>query len=154
MAVQLDTNTGLLPVGEHQMDWRRVCELFGTTTHRQNLLELMLEACIILRDAGVPKIWLNGSFVTSKHRPGDYDLSYELNEEIFTSLPDDPFKQKDADRIIRARFAGDIKAEPMHDGATYHEDLFPNVVGHNHQGQAIHGVKKGIVVLPLSTLPT
>lgn len=153
MTLMLNPATGLLPVGEHEMKWRKVCELFGTTIHRKYLLELLHSVCIVLREAGVAKIWLNGSFVTSKERPNDYDLSYVLTEEIFAKLPDDPFKQEKADTLIKGQYAGDIKAEPMSCGATYHQDLFPNVIGHSHNGKPIEGEKKGIIILILADLP-
>lgn len=153
MTLRLNTETGLLPAGEHNMNWTQVCELFGGTNHRDYLLKCLYRICCILKQAGVPHIWLDGSFVTSKDRPNDYDMSYTLTKEIFARLPDDPFKLTDADRIIRARFSGDIRAEPMRGGALYHRDLFPNVVGHFHNGQPIEDVEKGIVVLVLDSLP-
>lgn len=153
MKVKLSSSTGLLPVGNHKMKWREVRKLFGTTSHRRYLLERLHAVYIVLKKAGVTKIWLDGSFVTSKVRPNDYDLSYELTEDIFAELPSDPFKLEKADTLLRGRYAGDIKAEPMIGGATYHKDLFPNVVGHTHNGKPIEGAKKGIVVLTLADLP-
>lgn len=153
MAVELDPSTGPLPVGEHEQSWKDVCDLFGFTSHRAYLLGLLHKVCIILRNAGVQHIWLNGSFVTSKKRPGDYDISYELTEEVFDRLPDDPFKLVNADTKLTGMFGGDIRAEPMPGGGLYHKDLFPNVFGHMHKGESVEGVKKGIVKLILETVP-
>lgn len=153
MNVRLNPKTGLLPEGVHDLSWTDIAVLFGTSVHRRNLLKYFHEVCSILKKAGVDKVWLNGSFVTSKSRPSDYDCSYELTQRIFDALPTDPFKLKNADTIIRARFNGDVKAEPMPDGYIYHSDLFPNVIGHTHRGVAIENTRKGIVVLHLSNLP-
>lgn len=153
MKVSLNPETGLLPPGEHNMTLEQIDHLFGHTSHRRYLLEMLHKVCLILKTAGVPQIWINGSFVTSKHRPGDYDICYEITEDIFKALPDYPFKQERADTLIRGEFGGDVKAEPMDCGALYRRDLFPNVVGHVHNGKLIQGVKKGIVVLELARLP-
>ena len=62
-----------LPAGEHAASWDEVVERFGWTERRRRLLDGLAEAIELLAEAGCRKIWLNGSFVTAKDEPGDFD---------------------------------------------------------------------------------
>lgn len=149
----LNPDTGLLPEGEHPLDWKSIVSLFGTSPRRQGLLQKLHELCLILKRAGVETVWLDGSFVTSKPTPNDFDMSFDLSDAAFARLPDYPFKVKNAATRLRSHFCGDIKVEPMADGYRYHKDLWPYVKDHEHNGKAIFGLKKGIVVIALGDLP-
>jgi hypothetical protein len=46
---------------------------FGWTSWRRGLLHGLSGAASLLAVAGCRKIWLNGSFVTAKDTPGDFD---------------------------------------------------------------------------------
>jgi hypothetical protein len=65
--------SGLLPVGEHPATWGEVLERFGWNVHRRRLLDGLAEGLAFLAGAGCSRVWLNGSFVTAKEEPGDFD---------------------------------------------------------------------------------
>jgi hypothetical protein len=65
--------SGLLPAGEHSASWGEVLERFGWNLVRRRLLDGLAEGLSILADAGCTRVWLNGSFVTAKEEPGDFD---------------------------------------------------------------------------------
>jgi hypothetical protein len=67
------TERGVLPLGEHKASWNDVTDRFGGNTRRDRLLNGLRAAAANLRDAGVHSIWLDGSFVTSKPEPNDWD---------------------------------------------------------------------------------
>lgn len=67
---------GLLPAGEHEATWAEVSERFGGNAGRKALLAGLLAACYSLRGAGVGFLYLDGSFVTAKKNPGDWDACY------------------------------------------------------------------------------
>ncbi len=50
---------------------------FGTTSHRLNLISGLKRAMAQLREAGCPTVYIDGSFVTSKLVPGDFDACWE-----------------------------------------------------------------------------
>ncbi len=50
---------------------------FGTTAYRSRLLQGFEAATNILRAAGCRRVYLDGSFVTSKAVPGDFDALWE-----------------------------------------------------------------------------
>jgi hypothetical protein len=67
------TAAGLLPPGVHRASWEELASRFGGVPRRDRLLQGLLGAATNLRDAGALVLWLDGSFVTSKPDPGDFD---------------------------------------------------------------------------------
>lgn len=76
MISKLSRVTGFLPPGIHPATWTEVQEAFGASPKRKELLVGLLKACISLRAAGVQCLYLDGSFVTAKRNPGDWDACY------------------------------------------------------------------------------
>jgi len=73
------TNEGVLPPGIHIAEWAEIWAAFGTTPHRQRLLTGFLGAIRALKLAGCKWAYLDGSFVTAKDRPGDFDGCWDTN---------------------------------------------------------------------------
>jgi hypothetical protein len=69
---------GFLPPGEHLATWEEVRERFGGNPTRERLLLGLERAIILLRAANCPRVWLDGSFVSSKPEPGDFDGCYDI----------------------------------------------------------------------------
>jgi len=72
-----DAETGRLPNGEHKTTWEEVVERFGWNEHRRRLLDGLADAAAILASGGCRRLWLNGSFVTTKEEPADYDACWD-----------------------------------------------------------------------------
>ena len=68
---------GNLPPGIHWATWQEFSERFGMTLHRRRLLIGLREALLALRRAGCRTVYVDGSFVTAKSTPGDYDGCWE-----------------------------------------------------------------------------
>lgn len=68
---------GLLPAGIHPADWAEVEARFGTNDHRRWLLAGLRDALIELNRVNCRVAYLDGSFVTDKELPGDYDLCWD-----------------------------------------------------------------------------
>ena len=71
------SNLGTLPHGEHPITWTELLEQFGTNTHRAMLLGGLRAALESLHQAGCVRVWIDGSFCTSKEQPGDIDVAYD-----------------------------------------------------------------------------
>ena len=71
------TEDGLLPPGVHWATWEQIAERFGTNAWRRELLAGLREALENLRDAGCRTVYVNGSFVTSKEAPDDFDACWD-----------------------------------------------------------------------------
>ncbi|MBI1272175.1 hypothetical protein GC174_17240 [bacterium] len=68
---------GNLPPGVHQASWKEIQDRYGYNNERQQLLTGLKAALDNLKMAGCKKAYLNGSFITNKEVPGDYDLCWE-----------------------------------------------------------------------------
>jgi len=99
---------GVLPPGVHVASWDEVVERFGGTAHRAELLAGLLAVLRDLQQAGCRRIYLNGSFVTDKEPPGDYDLCWELDQVDFTKLPPLVLDVDFPRAAQKARYRGDI----------------------------------------------
>jgi hypothetical protein len=73
----LDRNTGNLPPGVHDATWDEIVAAFATNARRTALLEGLLAALRSLKTAGCTRAYLDGSFVTAKDQPGDFDGCWE-----------------------------------------------------------------------------
>jgi len=71
------TIDGLLPPGIHLAEWGEVYAVFGTTPHRRRLLDGFRRAIDALKRAGCKRAYLDGSLVTSKDKPDDFDGCWE-----------------------------------------------------------------------------
>ena len=77
MELEIDPATGYLPPGVHRASWSDVVRLCGENGHREQLLRGLRAALINLRKAGCKEVLLDGSFVSSKALPNDYDGAWE-----------------------------------------------------------------------------
>jgi hypothetical protein len=83
MAIPPLNRTGELPPGEHKTSLASVRKRFGhSSAQREELMRGLEEAAGNLKAAGVRKIWINGSFVTSKKEPNDVDGCWEYTENV------------------------------------------------------------------------
>jgi hypothetical protein len=68
---------GNLPPGVHWAPWDEIAERFGITPYRRELLEGLRRALRSLADAGCRVAYVDGSFVTAKDVPGDFDVCWD-----------------------------------------------------------------------------
>ena len=66
-----------LSPGLHWAGIREVRDALVTSYHRSWLFDGFIDACIELRRAGCSRVFLGGSFTTSKQYPGDYDACWD-----------------------------------------------------------------------------
>ena len=72
-------SNGLLPPGIHQGSCDEFKQEFGSTPHRRKLLSGLETAARNLKSAGCKRIFVNGSFITSKEQPNDYDALWDID---------------------------------------------------------------------------
>jgi hypothetical protein len=108
-----DADSGRLPAGEHAASWDEVVERFGWTERRRRMLDGLAESIELLAAAGCRRVWLNGSFVTAKHEPGDFDACWDTEGVDLDALDPVLLDLSNHRAAQKARFGG---------------ELFPNVV--------------------------
>ena len=68
---------GLLPPGVHWSGWDELGDRFGSNPWRRRLMSGLRAALENLASAGCSVVYINGSFVTSKDFPNDYDACWD-----------------------------------------------------------------------------
>ena len=137
---------GKLPPGVHWATWRELYDRFGTTPWRRRLLAGLRIALENLRRAGCSTAYVDGSFVSSKSVPGDFDACWE---EVGVDLERlDPILLTFADgrAAQKAKYGGELF--PASAIAGFEEGVFLDFF----QIDKDSGARKGIVALELGGL--
>lgn len=145
MMLQFDPNTGYLPPGVHAAAWCDVQFRFAENSHRTRLLGGLLAACRNLAAAGCREMLLDGSFVTEKPLPGDYDGAWETAGVDPDRL--DPVLLDFSNRraAMKAKYLGDLfPASALAAPGVLYRDFFKT---------DRNGVEKGVVLIDLESLP-
>ena len=139
--------TGNLPPGVHESEWDEFEARFGYNPHRRFLLVGLKRALDALRSAGCRTAYIDGSFVTAKDSPADFDgcwepegVSFGRLDLVLLDFSNQRWRQK-------AKFGGELfiandVAEPT---GTKFIDYF--------QLETSTRAPKGIVMLNLGSLP-
>jgi hypothetical protein len=138
---------GNLPHGIHDASWEEIVTRFGGTAWRRELLAGLREALEILRDADCRRAYINGSFVTAKEEPGDFDVCWEIAGVDAGLLDPVLLDFSNVRAAQKERFRGEFfpaEAVAAPDGTRY-LDYF--------QRDKLTGERKGIVALDLEDLP-
>ncbi len=88
-----DFNTfGELPEGVHWADWDEISLRFGRNNHRKNMLDGLKMVLTQLKIAGCKFVYLDGSFVTNKEFPNDFDACWDVTgvdaSILFNNIPE------------------------------------------------------------------
>ena len=145
MILKPDPKTGYLPPGVHDAGWRDVVGHFAGNSHRARLMGGLLAACRNLVSAGCGEVLLDGSFVSAKALPGDYDAAWETVDVDPDRL--DPvlldFSKRRA--AMKAKYLGDLfPASALAAPGVLYRDFFRT---------DRNGVEKGVVLINLGSLP-
>jgi hypothetical protein len=73
MIPDFDPKTGQLPIGIHEATWDEFVTRFATNVRRRKLIDGLKLALDSLKQAGCKTAYIDGSFVTSKNYPRDFD---------------------------------------------------------------------------------
>jgi hypothetical protein len=135
---------GDLPPGVHFAVWAEIEGRLGFNPRRRRLLRGFREACEELRKARCRLVYLDGSFVTRKAHPRDFDACWDVQNVDDEKL--DPvfwdFSQGRAAQ--KQRFLGEFFPAQLPEGATGR--AFVNFF----QVNKVTGGPKGILAIRLS----
>ena len=71
-------SSGNLPPGIFTATWTELNSRFGFTPKRRRLLAGLRQALVLLKRAGCRRVYVDGSFVTTKPQPGDIDICWAI----------------------------------------------------------------------------
>jgi len=133
----------LLPPGIHQSNLSDVENRYAYNHSRRRLFDGLVEASKILNLAGCQSLYLNGSFITSKPNPNDFDACWDpsgVNMRLLDPVFND-FSHRRASQ--KNRFGGEF----------FPSNNFANEVGQTFldffQTDKFSGGRKGIIILEL-----
>jgi hypothetical protein len=138
---------GNLPPGIHYASWTEIVTRYATSTRRRELLDELLDALRSLKVAGCGTAYLDGSFVTAKEHPGDFDACWESAGVIPDRLDPELLDFSDKCATQKACYGGELyPAEwPANFEGIPFRDFF--------QRDCITKQPKGIIALDLTGLP-
>ena len=134
-----------MPPGVHWAGWVEIELRFATTEWRRTLSDGIKRAAENLRLSGCRTLYLNGSFVTSKSRPGDFDGCWDLGGVDASKL--DPVLLDFTDRRAaqKRKYYGELFiSSRLADGRLSFLDFF--------QRDKATGNPKGIIAIDLERL--
>ena len=145
MIPHLDPSTGYLPPGVHPALWVEVGPCFAANTHRRHLVSGLEQALRSFALAGCRTMLLDGSFVSVKTLPQDYDAAWEP-KGVDPALLDPvllDFTRKRA--AMKMKYGGEFfPATGLAAAGVLYRDFFQ---------QDKNGAPKGIIELDLGSLP-
>lgn len=134
---------GNLPQGIHWAEWTEFKVRFGINFPRQRMIQGLELAMTELKKAGCQTIYINGSFVTDKPIPNDFDACWEREGVDINYLRENaPYLLRFFDsRVQKAKYKGEIypSDQPV-DEAIITLDFFQ---------QDRNGNPKGIIAIDL-----
>lgn len=134
------TSNGTLPVGIHAATWSEVETRFGWNARRRLQISGLAALVGHLSAIGCQRLWVDGSFVTTKEHPGDYDVVWDPDGANLEEL--DPVLRdlQPPRRAQHVKFGGDILPNVVEqDSGTPFLDFF--------QTERETGAAKGIIEL-------
>ncbi len=137
----------VLPEGEHAADLEAIAVAFAINARRRQLFEGLVQASRDLCSAGCQRLYVDGSYVTGKPIPADYDACWDPTgvdshslHPVFLDFSDDRSAQK-------ARYGGEFFP------SSARADLVGNTFLEFFQLERYSGGRKGIVFVDLATDP-
>lgn len=106
--IEFDSRNGYLPEGVHGMSLVDVARYFAWNARRRFLFGGLSRAIAVLQSAGCRSVILDGSFVTAKEEPGDWDAAFDPVGVIADRLDPILLKHDDGRRAMRTKYLGDM----------------------------------------------
>ncbi len=140
-----DSTTGYLPCGVHQALWGEVTPRFGGNGHRSRLIGGLLAALRNLAGAGCRSILLDGSFVSERDLPEDYDGAWDTMGVDPALLDPVLLDFSNGRAAMKSKYLGELfpAAAAAAPGILYRDFFMKDR----------NGVPKGVVQIDLGSLP-
>lgn len=137
----------VLPPGIHAASLIEIRDSFATNAWRRDLFRGLVVAAAKLRSAGCSQVYLDGSYVTGKPRPRDFDACWDPSGVDRKKL-DDVFLELGNGRAAqKKRFKGEFfPASPTGQNVS-------SAILEFFQKDRFSGRRKGILLIPLRRDP-
>jgi hypothetical protein len=99
---------GNLPPGIHRATWNEIVTSYATSVRRRELLDGLLDALRSLKAAGCATAYLDGSLITTKDHPGDFDVCWESSDVVPSRLDPEFLDFSERRAAQKARYGGEF----------------------------------------------
>lgn len=106
--IEFESQSGYLPEGIHNLSLSEVATYFAWNARRRFLFGGLARALATLKFAGCRSVILDGSFVTAKEEPRDWDAAFDPVGVVADRLDPVLIKHDDGRRAMRAKYLGDM----------------------------------------------
>lgn len=142
---ELDPSTGYLPPGVHDTPWASIPARFSGNSHRGTLITGLLAGLSNLAAAGCRLVLLDGSFISQKELPNDYDAAWETKGVDPNRLDPVLLDFSNGRAAMKAKYGGEFfPASAMAVAGVLYRDFFQ---------RDRNGVPKGVLQIDLGSLP-
>ncbi len=136
---------GYLPPGIHPATWQEVAQRFSTNPHRIALLNGLQAAASNLAGAGCVELILDGSFVSEKIVPSDYDGCWDPTH-VDPALVDPVLLDfRERRKAMKRKYMGELFLSSSH--------AAPGIAFRDFFLTDRNGVPKGVLLIDLRTIP-
>jgi hypothetical protein len=136
---------GLLRPGIHEVSWLEFEFVFARNEHRAELARGLRRALLALKAAGCGRAYVDGSFVTAKEFPNDWDGCWDLAGVQGALLDPVLLQFEEGRRAQKRKYGGEFFASSWE--ATENGEPFLSFFQQTRDGRP-----KGIVAFDLRTL--
>ena len=98
----------ILPPGEHLATLQEVKQTLAFNPHRLNLFNGLVNAANLLARSGCKYLYLDGSYVTEKDMPGDFDACWSIEQVDFNIVDPIFLDLSNGTTAQKARFGGEL----------------------------------------------
>jgi hypothetical protein len=102
------TSQGWLPPGIHEANWDEILVRFAHNAHRKRLFVGLRKALLDLAFAGCKTVYLDGSYITSKEKPGDFDACWDDDSIDWDALDETLLSFANARASQKAKYGGEL----------------------------------------------
>lgn len=145
MLPNADSSTGYLPPGVHDARWCEVAARFSANGHRLRLVGGLLSALQNLASAGCRSVLLDGSFVSLKDLPEDYDGAWNTQGVDPYRLDPVLLDFSNARAAMKSKYLGELFPATV--------AAAPGILYRDFFMKDRNGVPKGVVNIDLRSLP-
>lgn len=108
MAVLFNPKTGYLPIGLHPFAWMDFLAAFAWNSRRTFLAGGLYRALLNLKMAGCRAAIVDGSYVTAKDLPGDFDVAFDPNGMNGGLVDPVLLRHEDGRKAMKAKYFGEV----------------------------------------------
>lgn len=98
-------------MGIHKANWDEFERRFGWNKRRQTFIEGLRDASDLLYRAGCRKIYIDGSFITNRELPGDFDACWDesgVDLNFLFRIAPELFDMLNGCAVQKAKFGGEF----------------------------------------------